>query len=83
MEEEIGMVRNATKSIQSPENQDLDLPGTNEVKLITLIQTLDRKIKILEAKQLSINPNSDSCTFKAMCYTAKSKTGTCPCELFR
>jgi len=66
------------------ENENLIISNFEETEIINRIQVLEQKIKLLENKNPSVKAiNNESCRFKTMCFTAKSKTGLCPCELYR
>jgi hypothetical protein len=55
-----------------------------ESQLLVLIQALDQKIKNFEAKQTTHDQASTGgCAYSGICFTAKAKSGTCPCELYR
>ncbi len=61
-------------------------------ELIRVLDVISEKLKMLEnhdvpsadKKTVSGNaspPEMKECTFKDMCYTARFKAGSCPCEL--
>lgn len=64
-----------------------------EEELLTTIELLSAKLKMLEEKESNGAVNEDSsggaaansvdCSFAGTCYGAKNKMGPCPCELRR
>jgi hypothetical protein len=64
-----------------------------EEELLTTIELLSAKLKVLEEKESNRVVDKDSsgdsaansvdCSFASTCYGAKNKMGPCPCELQR
>lgn len=51
-----------------------------------ILDALSERINYLETQKTLETPDGvelNSCSFKHTCYTAKSKMGSCPCELYR
>jgi hypothetical protein len=79
MQEGDNGVKNLTKN-----EENLNTTSFKETEIIRLIKALDQKIKFLENKNVAPKAvNKEHCTYKDTCYTAKSKNGLCPCELYR
>jgi hypothetical protein len=79
MQEGDNGVKNLTKN-----EVNLNITSFKETEIIRLIKALDQKIKFLENKNVAPKAlNNEHCTYKDTCYTAKSKNGLCPCELYR
>lgn len=81
MQESLKIDRNLTnKHDYSLNNYGL----SNETELLRILEALSEKIKILENIETTSNETKiNDCNFKDDCYVAKSKMGSCPCELYR
>ena len=55
----------------------------NNKETLTILEELSERIKFLETQETPYGTEINSCSFKHTCYTAKSKMGSCPCELYR
>ena len=79
MQEGDNRVKDLTKNMENMNKTNIE-----EAEIMNLIQTLEHKIKFLENKNtFNKTRNNEHCSYKEICYTLRSKMGSCPCELYR
>ena len=67
-----------------PDNLLDEYSFDKEAEMSKILDALSEKIKLLENKEAALNvKENDNCNFYHTCYVAKTKMGSCPCELYR
>jgi hypothetical protein len=72
------------KNLVNLDNSLDNIYWDSEPDKLRLLEAMSEKLKLLENNKAALSiRKEDDCYFKDDCYIAKSKMGSCPCELYR